>query len=637
MSPIPTDQTAEYMPIRVRKNLRKAPADAFHFADQGIVQSLENAVEKSESVDDLLSEIGHLTATQSECLGLWACQLDRDNNYGALHSLIQDEGPALMTVIEDQASEMIQRVTRTRQICSSPTSLKSPVELVVAPVCVNMESGSDSRAPLIILGCFRAENQSVLRLQWLMGLASQSIARWYQHRSLRQQQTESIGLRDSLGLVHTLNKTESISAATMAIANYLRRTTKAAQVAIMLSNDANRSQLSAISDVEQIDANSESYSITASACRQALVDSETLVYPSQSATGTPSQLALERYCKSNAFESCVNLPLLSLDGRNLGSILVAASSATIHQESFQQYLAHICSMTSGHLDVVIRANRGMTDIARQSWKKIRASNLTRFMVIACICFSVLMLVPLPYRISCNSELQPVLRRFIAAPYDGILQQSLVKSGDLVESNQIVAQLDGRQLRIELSALRAELDGAKKRRDSALAKGDIAISQIARSEMQRHEANAKILEERLGNLDVRSTIAGVVVSGDLEKAQGAPLEMGQTLFEIAPLDEMVAEIGIPESEIQYVTPGMPVAIKLDAFPFKTWHGTVEQIHPRTEIVGDQSVFIAEVKIPNYDSQLRPGMKGSAKIKTETASLGWSLFHRPLESLRCWMIW
>ena len=101
--------------------------------------------------------------------------------------------------------------------------------------------------------------------------------------------------------------------------------------------------------------------------------------------------------------------------------------------------------------------------------------------------------------------------------------------------------------------------------------------------------------------------------------------------------MLAEIGIPESEIQYVEPGMQVAIKLNAFPFKTWTGTVEQIQPRTEIIDDESVFVAQVKIANEENQLRPGMKGSAKIKTKSAPIGWNLFHQSWESVRYWTIW
>ena len=249
----------------------------------------------------------------------------------------------------------------------------------------------------------------------------------------------------------------------------------------------------------------------------------------------------------------------------------------------------------------------------------------------------LLCVPLPYRVGCDCEVQPVLRRFVASPHDGILEKTFVESGDIVEANQIVAHLDGRQMRIELSVLRAELAGAKKRHDSSLAQGDVAASHIARSEMKRHQSKIEILEQQVTNLEVRTPIAGIVVSGDLEKVQGAPLEMGQTLFEIAPLDEMVAEIGIPESEIRYVKPGMTVGIKLDSFPFKTWKGTVEKIHPRNEIINDESVFVAQVVLDNDAQQLRPGMQGSAKISTSMSPIGWNLFHTSWEAVRYWMIW
>jgi RND family efflux transporter MFP subunit len=248
-----------------------------------------------------------------------------------------------------------------------------------------------------------------------------------------------------------------------------------------------------------------------------------------------------------------------------------------------------------------------------------------------------MCLPLPYRIACDCTIQPVKRRYVAAPYDGILDRAHVKKGDLVEANAVVADMDEGNLRIELSAVEAELAAARKRRDSALALGEVAKSQIARSEMRRHQAEIELLQQQLTNLEIRSPIDGLVVAGDLEKAEGAPLEMGQTVFEIAPLDRMVAEIAIDESEIPYARPGMDVTIKLNAFPFRKWQGTVQSISPSTEIVKDDSVFIAEVEIVNAEMLLKPGMEGSAKIVADRAPLGWSLFHRPYESLRYWMIW
>jgi multidrug resistance efflux pump len=65
------------------------------------------------------------------------------------------------------------------------------------------------------------------------------------------------------------------------------------------------------------------------------------------------------------------------------------------------------------------------------------------------------------------------------------------------------------------------------------------------------------------LDIKSPIDGVVISGDLKRAEGAPVAIGQTLYEIAPLDRMVAEVAIPDDEISRVRLAQSVTINLDA--------------------------------------------------------------------------
>jgi multidrug resistance efflux pump len=231
----------------------------------------------------------------------------------------------------------------------------------------------------------------------------------------------------------------------------------------------------------------------------------------------------------------------------------------------------------------------------------------------------------------------VKRRFLSAPYDGILDHADAKLGDVVTEGMVLAQMDGGNLKIELLGIEAELAAARKKRDTALAQGEVAQSQIARSEMRRHQAKIDLLTEQLKNLEIRSPIDGLIVAGDLDKVEGAPLEMGQTVFEVAPLDRMLVEVAIDQSEVGYVQPEMPVNIKLNAFPFRSWTGTVKCIFPSTEIVNDKAVFVAEVEIENDEMKLKPGMEGTAKIRSNRACLGWSLFHRPWETVRYWTVW
>jgi len=630
---IPASNPGAADPAEVK---RRAPgaADGYRFTDQRIIQHFEVAIRSSQSIAGLLSSISKIVTEQSDCLALWVCQKNDIGDFGSPY-LLTEEGDALWVVVEDHATEMIKRVARTRQVCSSPISSGTQTDLVSAPVIAAVDE--ETPVQMVLVGCFSSANQSVLRQQWLVGMVSQSIGRWHQKKSLESLNVQSKSMSDTIGLVHAIDQTETIRDASMVVVNHLRRLCNAEQVSLALCEGRKQAKIRAISDVEKIDRNSEANRLVLTACKQTILADQIVSYPAAEGEHTPAILALDKYCKSNSMEACVGLPLKTEDGRTIGSLLIGATQEQLADPNYQQYLNRLVSLSTGHLDVVLRANRGLTDFAKERWSSFRKSKLTKLVGLLVGAALLAMCIPWPYRVRCECEIQPVLRRFIASPYDGILEKTFVEGGSIVEKDQVVAHLDGSQLRIELAGLKAEYEGARKRRDSALAQGEVAPSQIARSEMRRHQARVEILEKQLEHLEVRTPISGIVVSGDLEKVEGAPLEMGKTLFEVAPLDNMLAEIGIPESEIQYAKEGMPVAIKLDAFPFKTWNGEIEKIHPRSEIIDDDSVFIAQVRLPNLEDQLRPGMKGSAKIKSKSSPIGWNLFHRSWESVRYWLVW
>ena len=619
-------------PVLMRRDSKSEPG--YQFTDQRIIQQLEVAIASSETFETLLGNISRIVTAQSDCLALWVCQRTDAENFGEPH-LLTEEGGALWVVVDDHANEMIRRVATTRQICSSPLRSRTTTELVVGPIVLSKDQ--DAPVPMMMIGCFSSENQSVLRQQWLVGMVSQSMARWQQFQALGSLESKTKSLHDTIGLVHALDQTESVSGASMVVVNHLRRMCDAEQVAIALRDGKNSLKVHAVSDVEKIDAHSEANKVITNACNQAILTGEVLQYPPPEDEHSPAMLALDKYCKSNNIESCIGLPLKNDDGETFGSLLLGINEPEKKHPQFNEYLSRMVTLTSGHLGVVMRANQGLRDLSKKRWRTFRSAWLTKFVAAIAACLAALMFVPWQYRVACECEIQPVLRRFVAAPYDGILEKSLVESGDIVEPDQLVAHLDGAQLRIELSGLRADYAGAEKRKKSALAKRETGASNIARSEMRRYQAKIDILQAQLENLEVRSPVAGIVVSGDLEKVEGAPVEMGKTLFEIAPLDNMLAEIGIPESEIQYAKPGQTVSIKLNAFPFKTWTGTIEKIHPSSEIIESESVFVAQVRLNNQEDQLRPGMQGSAKISTHYSPIGWNLFHQSWEKIRYWLIW
>ncbi len=245
-------------------------------------------------------------------------------------------------------------------------------------------------------------------------------------------------------------------------------------------------------------------------------------------------------------------------------------------------------------------------------------------------------VPVTHRVSARVVLEPTVSRVVAAPFDGILVGSEVRAGHLVSRDDVLARLDGREIRLQVAGVDAEFRAAAKRRDISMAEGDTHAAQIARLDMQRLELRKSLLNDQLGNLEIRNPIDGIVVSGDLDRKTGGPITRGQVLFEVAPLQQMLAEVAVPAEDISFVSPGMPLSLSIDGVPARRWDVVLGPIRPRAEIRHGDNYFVSEVDLDNPRRMLRPGMQGTAKIAAGRRTLGWVLFHKPWERLARWFV-
>jgi biotin carboxyl carrier protein len=443
-----------------------------------------------------------------------------------------------------------------------------------------------------------------------------------------------------LGMTASMNRTSSVLELAITVVNEVKGVTRATQAALLMPNSGGVMKLTAMSDVEHLDGQSHSALLT-----EKIVAGlpETLIHwnrgdPSSrlAGIGLPAK-DLDAWCELFRAEAVVFLPLKNRSEQVIAWAVAGFADKGVLLRSFLKQLENIAALAGGQFDVIMRNHRSPGRVALENgrrwlgerWVKVAAGTLGLA--------ALLMVVPFKYSVPCDCQVQLVNRRFVAAPYEGLLEKTLVESGDVVTAGQVLARMDARQLRMELSSMTAELDSQRKRRDSALARGNVAESQIAASEMSRLESKVNILQTRLENTEIRSPLAGIVVSGDLEKAEGVPMEMGQNLFEVGPLHKMLVEVRIPEYEIRMVSAGMPVQFEFDAFPFRTFDGTLQRIHPRAESLESKSVFVGEIQIDNSDGLLRPGLKGRARIRGDRYPLGWNLFHHAWDSARRWLVW
>ena len=616
--------------------------DARDYQQQAIGLELSQLIHKAGDLNALLQGLVRIILDQSKCNCVWLGSINSseptdsqiENSQASFVTLVQPD--SLWPIVESQMRSLTNAAFANQTVCQTSLDGHVNTSLIAAPV-LTAGKASKAETQLVLTGCFNHAEESELRQQWLMSMAAQAISQWQQERMVSNHSAINQNLNNAFGLARRLSQTENSDAATREMVNYLQRTLVCDQVALSICSDAKSAKISAVSGVEQVDVRSEFADQTIAALQQPLLEKRKLEFLAGSEKCSAAELALENYCIASGCDGVIAIPMSDAADNPTGSVLIGCDLQRFLDPAFHLSCQQIIELVSGHLQTVLRANDSLINTALNRFGRLKQSVTARNLAIVTAILVGLLCVPMPYRVWCDCSVQPVERRFVAAPYEGVLAQSLVNEGDQVAAQQVVARLDGRLLRGELAGVQAEFDVAKKRRDLALATGDVAQSQIAKSEMERHQAEVNILNQRLENLEVRSPIDGIVVAGDLEKAVGVPLELGQTLFEIAPLDTMVAEVEIPESEAQYVEPGMSVQLKFDSFPFQTFSAEIQRVHPRAEDVDNASVFVADVVLENSAGRLRPGMSGSAKVSSDWSPLGWNLFHRPWESIRYWSIW
>ena len=262
---------------------------------------------------------------------------------------------------------------------------------------------------------------------------------------------------------------------------------------------------------------------------------------------------------------------------------------------------------------------------------------SRWWLVVCGLLCGVMFIPVPYYPRRECVFEPETKQYLSSPIQGRIASCEVRPGDYVEKGQLMARLDDDQLRRDLATATAEHDGALKKRDSALATratGNIALADI---EMEQAERRIESIQEQLRRLEIRATSAGVVVQGDWQRNVGMPLTMGQSLFEVAELESMTAEVRLLASDLAQISVGDEVSVRSDASGIASFRGKISRIEPRATVIDDAAVFVADVVIHDPDLQLRPGMKAKAQITAGWRSIGWYLFNRPTQWIANQWIW
>lgn len=252
-------------------------------------------------------------------------------------------------------------------------------------------------------------------------------------------------------------------------------------------------------------------------------------------------------------------------------------------------------------------------------KKTLAFSAGALLLLVFLCF------PGTHRVTANAALEGKIQRAVVVPEDGYLQEAAIKAGEVIQAGQVLAQLDNKSIQLEIQRWQAEKQEYERQYNRELTALNPVEMRIAKAKIAQAEAQLNLYRERLQRVRITSPIDGVIIKGDLSRAIGSPVQRGQVLYEIAPLDAFKLVIQVAQKNIRYVQEGQSGHVVLSALPHDSIPFSVTSVASVYSERDKDIVYRVEAEITGQFPSLRPGMSGYAKIETGKKPYAWLVVH------------
>lgn len=249
-----------------------------------------------------------------------------------------------------------------------------------------------------------------------------------------------------------------------------------------------------------------------------------------------------------------------------------------------------------------------------------------------IALTVLVFLPVAYRITAKTVTEGEIQRVAAAPFEGFLAASYVRAGDTVSKGQVLARLDDHDLQVERAKWASDRDQYDNKLREAMAQHDLTAIQVVSAQRDEAQAQLDLLDDKLARTKIRAPYDGVVVSGDLSQQIGTPLEAGKKLFEIAPLHNYRVILQVDERDIGQMQAGQQGELVMHGLAGDPMLFTVAKIMPVATAQDGKNVYRVEAQLKRESPLLLPGMEGVGKVNVGRRKLGWVLLHSLFDWLR-----
>jgi hypothetical protein len=212
----------------------------------------------------------------------------------------------------------------------------------------------------------------------------------------------------------------------------------------------------------------------------------------------------------------------------------------------------------------------------------------------------------------------------------------------VEEAQITLQQSKYEPPTTIRQAEISLDKANRALDQSIRGYSLRVEQ-AKSDMRTNKHNLSDQQKRvsdlqtlLANFDIKAPSPGMVIykrdrMGNKRKIGSTINPWDNVVATLPDLSSMISKTYVNEIDVSKVKVGQRVEIMVDAFPEKSYTGTVNSVANIGEQLpnADAKVFEVLIKVDGSDPILRPSMTTGNKIITKTIN---DVTYIPLESVQ-----
>jgi RND family efflux transporter MFP subunit len=325
--------------------------------------------------------------------------------------------------------------------------------------------------------------------------------------------------------------------------------------------------------------------------------------------------------------AAATFPLVA-DGEMVGALSLERSAPYRFDPESLELAEALAAVAGPIVELKRRAEANLALHAVRSatglWKKLtgpRHPGLKLAVVLGAAAAAFLAFATGTFRVSADVAVEGRVQRAIAAPFNGYVKEAPLRAGDVVKAGQVIGRFEDRELQLEKVKLVAQRDQLARQHREAMAKHERAQIAILGAQLDQNEAQLALTEEQLARAVMTAPLDGVIVSGDLSQNLGSPVERGQVLFEVAPLDGYRIVLRVDERDMAHVALGQRGELAVTAMPGEALPFTVTSIVPVNLAQDGRNLFRVEARLEGESARLRPGMTGVGKIHVEERRLVW----------------